>query len=210
MSEQIKSSGGGPLSISFFDSLSLYSPLIIMIAILVFSIFSSAINKGMFYLLCVFIITAARIFFMPSMDAPGDNICNVGAIPKAGQTYSTFFLAFTLFYFLIPMFILSSMNNTNMLNYGVILFFSSYILFDGLQKKAMGCFIIDGAVIGNFLIGALAGTLIAGLLFYTDKISLLFINELNSNKEVCTVPSKQQFKCNVLRNGMIIGSSVSS
>jgi hypothetical protein len=50
----------------------------------------------------------------------------------------------------------------------------------------------------------------AVILFYSDKISLLFINELNSNKEVCTVPSKQQFKCSLYRNGEIVGSSVSA
>jgi hypothetical protein len=207
MSEQIKQSVP---SVSFWQSLSLYSPLITMISILVFSIFSSALNKGMFYLFSVFSITAARILILPKGDAAGENICNIGAVPNAGSTYSTFFLTFTLCYFVVPMFILSSMNSTNMINYGVVLFFTAYIGFDIIMKKTMGCLTIDMGLAGDFLIGGLAGTLIAGLLFYADKISLLFINELNSNKEVCSVPSKQQFRCNVLKNGMIIGSSVSA
>ena len=212
MSDLIKPFGGGPPSISFLQSLSLYSPLITMISILVFSIFSSALNKGLFYLVAVFLVTAARIGILQKMDTntAAETICNVGAVPYAGQTYSSFFLAFTLCYFVIPMFILSSINSTNMINYGVVVFFSAYIVFDITMKKTMGCFIIDGSLAANLLSGGLAGTIIAGLLFHANQISLLFINELNSNKEVCTVPSKQQFKCQIYKGGMIVGSSVSA
>ena len=39
-----------------------------------------------------------------------------------------------------------------------------------------------------------------------QKIDALnnFINELNSNKEVCTMPSQQQFKCSVYKNGELV------
>jgi hypothetical protein len=36
----------------------------------------------------------------------------------------------------------------------------------------------------------------------------LFINEINNNKEVCSMPSKQQFKCSVYKNGELVGSSI--
>ena len=64
--------------------------------------------------------------------------------------------------------------------------------------------------VDTLLVGGLFGVLMALILFYSDKISLLFINELNSNKEVCSVPSKQMFRCSVFKDGMIIGSSVSA
>jgi uncharacterized membrane protein YukC len=34
----------------------------------------------------------------------------------------------------------------------------------------------------------------------------LFFNQISSNKEICTMPSKQTFKCNVYKNGELIGS----
>jgi hypothetical protein len=39
---------------------------------------------------------------------------------------------------------------------------------------------------------------------------LLFINELTSgsNKEVCSMPNKQTFKCSVYKNGELLGSSI--
>ena len=42
-------------------------------------------------------------------------------------------------------------------------------------------------------------------LISTGNTSILFINELTSNKEVCTRPSKQQFKCKVYKDGTLIG-----
>ena len=209
---------GGLISVSFWQSLSLYSPLITMISILIFSIFSSAINKGLFYLLFLFLFSAMRgtLLYFASPESGttyvGENaICNTGvAIPFTGRTYSTFLLAFTLTYFVAPMFILSSVNKINMVNYGVIGLFVFYIAFDIFMKKSMGCFDLTIGLAGDFLSGCAAGTIMALGLFNLDKISLLFINELNSNKEVCQVPSKQQFRCSVMKDGQIIGSSVSA
>ena len=210
--------GGALTSVSIFQAVSLYSPLLTMISILIFSIFSSALNKGLFYLMSVFLATAIRIFVLHTTGSDagiaytGENaICNTGvAIPYTGQTYSTFLLTFTVLYFVAPMFILSSVNGTNMINYGVVSFFTCYIMFDIFMKKQMGCFELGIGLVGDFLVGGLFGTIMALTLFYSDKISLLFINELNSNKEVCSVPSKQQFKCDLYRGGLIVGSSVSA
>jgi hypothetical protein len=219
MSDQInKPFGGGPIPVSILQAASLYSPLLTMISILIFSIFSSALNKGLFYIMSVFFVTAIRIFvlhsFFPDAGTPDTGlnaICNTGvAIPYTGQTYSTFLLTFTVLYFVAPMFILSSVNGTNMINYGVVSFFTAYIIFDIFMKKQMGCFSLGIGLVGDFLVGGLFGVIMALTLFYSDKISLLFINELNSNKEVCSVPSKQQFRCSLYRNGTIVGSSVSA
>jgi len=37
--------------------------------------------------------------------------------------------------------------------------------------------------------------------------NLLFFNDYSSNKEICTMPKKQTFKCAVYKNGELIGSS---
>ena len=110
----------------------------------------------------------------------------------------------------VPMIILTSMNKTNMMNYLVVSFFIAYIIFDSWIKYSLNCIIYDMALVGDFLAGGLFGSLIALLLFYSDKISLMFINELNSNKEVCSVPSKQQFRCSLMKDGQIVGSSITA
>jgi hypothetical protein len=208
----------GGSTITLLQAISLYSPLITVISIFIFSIFSSAIGKGLFYIASVFFVTAIRILFLyllfPNYDKSlidSSPICENGKImPFTGKTYSTFFLTFTACYFVVPMFILTSMNKTNMINYLVLLFFITYIIFDNSIKYSLNCVIYDMALLGDFLAGGLFGSLIALLLFYSDKISLMFINELNSNKEVCSVPSKQQFRCSLYQNGTIVGSSITA
>ena len=208
----------GGTTIALLQVVSLYSPLITLFSIFIFSIFSSALNKGLFYIASVFFVTAIRILFLqqfitdyakPLINAKP--ICeNTTFIPYTGKTYSTFFLTFTMCYFIVPMIILNSMNKTNMINYLVLSFFIAYIIFDAWIKVSLNCVLFDIALLADFLVGGLFGSLIALLLFYSDKISLMFINELNSNKEVCSVSSKQHFKCSLYQNGTIVGSSITS
>ena len=207
-------SGGSKIPI--IAALSFYSPLVIMIGIFMFSIFSSAINKGLFYIACVFFVTALRMLFLYAMKIPqsfqnSPSICDEGAfLPYTGLSYSTYMLTFTALYFVTPMFIISSQNKTNTVNYLVILFFVAYLAFDLFIKKSYACIALNLNVFADFLSGGLLGAVIALILFGADKISIMFINELNSNKEVCSVPSKQHFRCSLYRNGTIVGSSVSA
>jgi hypothetical protein len=202
-------------SITLWQALSFYSPVITMVSILTFSVFSAALYKGLFYIFCAFVASVFRrlILIGAKSTKVGRNpveICNTGFITSyTGWSYSTYILSFTLFYFITPMYILNKQNNVNVMNYAVIGFFVLYILYDFGIKMMCKCIVLDSAFGGDLVGGALVGGIFALILFQFDKISLMFINELNSNKEVCSVPSKQQFKCSVMRDGQIIGTSVS-
>jgi hypothetical protein len=198
-------------------SLSFYSPIIVTIGVFMFSIFSGRIGNGLFYIFCLFIVTAIRslIIFISSdpstaaMDIP--NICNMGSfLPYTNLTYSTFILTFSLFYFLTPMIIINIKNKIDVINYSLLMFFVSYIFFDIFVKKSLNC--ISSFLSMNLfsdLFGGLAlGALISGLLFISPLKKNLFINDINSDKEVCSMPSKQQFKCSVYKNGELVSSSV--
>ena len=202
-------------TLSPLSALSFYSPLIVVIGIFMFSVFSSAMNKGLFYIVCVFLVTSLRSVCLMVGKVPqfnqGSAICNEGVfLPYTGLSYSTFMLTFTALYFITPMFIITGQNKTNTINYSVILFFVAYIVFDFFIKWSASCIKPSLSVLADFLSGGLLGAAIALILFAANKISLMFINELNSNKEVCSVPSKQQFKCSLYRNGTIVGSSVTA
>jgi hypothetical protein len=43
------------------------------------------------------------------------------------------------------------------------------------------------------------------VMYGTTLKDYLYINEANTNKEVCSMPSKQQFKCKVYKDGTLIG-----
>lgn len=202
---------------NIFNTLSFYSPIIICISVLVFSLFTQTFVKSSFYFLCVFIATGLRAlaFWLSSKGTDGQSsfippdICLIGSpkvfVPK-DVSYSTFILTFTMAYFIVPMVLISAQNKINMMNYSVLFFFLVYILLDIYVKYSLKCFL--GAVL---IISNVAGAILLGIGCVIAMYSLgakkyLYINETNTNKEVCSMPSKQQFKCNVYRNGELVGN----
>ena len=122
-----------------------------------------------------------------------------------------------MMYLIMPMVMISIQNNVNAINYGVLAFFIGYIILDLFIKNNLSCLpkdpssmfsgILSKLVIGDVLSGIFLGGVIAGLIMYgTSLKGYLYINEINNNQEVCSMPSKQQFKCSVFKNGELVGS----
>jgi hypothetical protein len=166
----------------------------------------------------IFIITFIRIIVFKGLSSGKEpvteipNICLTGLselfIPK-DVTYSTYILTFTMMYFITPMMMVSKQNNINAINYGVLAFFVAYIALDLFIKNTLSCIpgFFSTLVIGDVVSGMFLGGVIAGLIMYGSNLkSYLYINEVNTNKEVCTMPSKQQFKCRVFKDGTLIGN----
>jgi hypothetical protein len=197
-----------------FAALSFYSPIIMVISILLFSVFSAAAYKGFVYIFFLFAATAARMLIMSiitgGLVSKKENpICETGLfLPYTNLTYSTYILVFSLVYFVSPMFIISKQNKTNTVNYSVILFFVTYVVYDILVKYYYKCIDMTSGILGDFLSAILLALTTVVCLIASKNTNVLFINELTSNKEVCTRPSKQQFKCSVYKNGEVIGSSI--
>ena len=217
-------------------SLSLYSPIIICVSIVLFSMFTVTINKAFVFFLWVLVITSIRIgllilsryMFKEEKMNQLPFICSTGLtdiiIPQ-DVWYSTYLLTFTFMYFIAPMFMISAQNNVNIINYGVIAFFIFYIILDIGIKISLSCihipinikdisnltftdkFKLSGkSLFGNAISGAFLGIFIALGMYGTELKGYLYINEINSNKEVCSMPSKQQFKCKVYKDGALVGN----
>jgi hypothetical protein len=198
-------------TVSIFAALSFYSPLIMVISIILFSIFSAAAYKGFVYLFFLFAATALRMIVMNVISCPQQknvlsNICDTGRfLPYTNYTYSTYILVFSLVYFVTPMIIISKQNKMNSINYSVVIFFVSYICYDIGIKFYYKCIDASSGIIGDFLCGILLAAITVVALMASHNTNVLFINEITSNKEICTRPSKQQFKCSVYKNGEVIG-----
>jgi hypothetical protein len=96
---------------------------------------------------------------------------------------------------------------SNSTNYLVVLFFIIYIVFDILVKLTNGCILHTTSLVGDIIGGGGLGAAIAALIYFSPIQSYLFVNELNSNKEMCSMSSKQTFRCSVYKNGELISSS---
>ena len=197
------------------NSLSFYSPIIISVSIIVFSMFIGVVDKALVFFVWIFMITFLRVIVFKGlnvMDRDIPQICMTGLteifIPK-DVTYSTFILTFTMMYFLMPMIMISKQKNINAINYGVLAFFVAYIVLDLFIKKSLMCIpsFFNKFVIGDVVSGLFLGALISGIIMYGSNMKkYLYINEINGNNEVCAMPSKQQYKCRVFKDGELVGN----
>jgi hypothetical protein len=211
------------LIFGILSPLSFYSPAIILAGMLMFSIFSSSYGKIISYYLWIFIITGLRILFLmlksyldnrsgqARITEPLPQICSNGVtsffIPE-DVTYSTYILSFTMAYLLTPLILVSKETNMNVMNYVVLAFFIAYILFDWLIKYSFLCIRnFVPVILGDCFAGITLGIAIT-VFMYSYLRNWLYINDLNSDKEVCSMPSKQQFRCTVRKNGEIVSSSI--
>lgn len=207
-------------TMNIFNSLSFYSPIIICVSVIVFSIFTSSIEKSFVFFVWIFIITFIRIIVFKGFKTNTDSslreeipsVCLTGLseifIPK-DVTYSTYILSFSMMYFIMPMIMVSIQNKVNVINFGVLGFFLAYVSLDLFIKKSKSCIpaFFSALVIGDILSGLFLGAVISGLIMYGSSLKgYLYINEINTNKEVCTMPSKQQFRCNVYKDGTLVGN----
>lgn len=194
---------------NIFNSLSFYSPLIILSSVFMFSMFTSTLSKFGWFVLWCFVITCLRwILYKPMANPNIQAICNT-FIPF-DYTYSTYILSFTMMYFIFPMIMISKQSNVNLMNYRILALFLTYIALDLIIKQSLSCIpsFFSNLVITDLLSGMFLGVFIPLIMYSTSLKQYLYINEVNSNKEVCSMPSKQQFRCSIYKNGTLVGSSV--
>ena len=116
-------------------------------------------------------------------------------------SFNTMWLSFTLFYLLMPMVYISSVN------IGIVLFVSALLTIDAVTKFMRGCTQLSGIGLG-FIVGGLLGLLWFILMYSSGNKNLLYFNLESSDNVMCSRPSKQTFKCSVYRNGQVISSSI--
>jgi hypothetical protein len=169
------------------SNVSHFSPLIICTCVLFGSVITGTLEKAFVFLLWLALGTFFRSFIISS--------------GSYDLTYSTFTIVFTMLYLIVPM-IFSAVQNHIGVNYAMIAFFVSYLILDVQVKQAAGA----SALIKNIVMGVIFGMGVALLMYGTRMKHYLFINEVNPSGEVCSMPSKQQFRCNVYKNGELVGS----
>lgn len=125
--------------------------------------------------------------------------CNVLGYENKLSLNSTIYL-YTFTYLLMPMI------DKHNYNIGLLVFILILYSIDIISKIVKGCSNVKSILLGS-LIGIVTGFILFTL-FNTDQNlrQYLYYDTLSSNKIACLRPTKQKFKCNVLRNGEIITS----
>jgi hypothetical protein len=184
--------------------LSFYSPIILIVCLVslsfVFQNFKGLIYLG-FLLGCLFVREFVYYISGSKQTISDGTVCSSVQYSKYGNpTFSAFVFAFTIMYLSIPMF---TNGGPNFLLFSALLV---YFFIDIGIKMYKRCVMSMGDLFINVLLGLASSGLIVTLMYAGGSSKYLFFNEVSSNKDVCSMPSKQTFKCNVFKNGELIGS----
>ena len=99
------------------------------------------------------------------------------------------------------------MRYNDQMNYFVISALLCLLALDAVTKIKNTCATNGGVILGT-LVGLILGAIWYTLFHISGFDSLLYFNELQSNKVMCSKPSKQTFKCNVYKGGNLISSNI--
>ena len=196
-------------SIQFFSLLGPY-------ALIAFFLFLSLFNlniKGIMYLIgLIVVLLFSNILntFLPEYWLNGNKakaICSVFGVKQLldnnvktpGLPFGTIVYSYTFFYLLIPMI------QNSMMNYAIVMALLLLLGVDILIQIQSGCtnfpLIIMSIILTTCItiiwVGFILGSYMPNVTYHTDYLS---------NKEVCSMPSQQKFKCNVYKNGELISS----
>ena len=192
---------------NIFYFISSISPLLLSFFLVMASIFNQNL-KGIVYLAGILLATVINtiVLYMIKNEKTIDAAptCSLVNLPFNMSRYNvpslnSSLIAFTMAYLIMPM------QFSNNMNYSIISFLIGLFLMDGVNKILNKCTNTTGVILGLFVGGTL-GLLWYSLFHATGYDSLLYFNELTSNKVYCDRPKKQTFKCAVYKNGELVKS----
>ena len=189
---------------NFVVFFSFFSPIILATSItslsFIFQNFKGLIYLG-FLIGCCLI---RNLIYMMSGAAPVTNdgtICTSIQYSKYGNpTFSAFVFAFTIMYLSLPMF------SNSAPNFWVFISLVAYFAIDMFIKVYKNCIVQMGDLLLNILSGLASAAAIVSLMYAGGSGKYLFFNEVSSNKEICYQPKKQNFRCQIFKDGMLVGN----
>ena len=180
--------------------LALISPFFLAFLMVMISIINSNI-KGLIYLLGLVILFVIVFLFQNTIRMPMDKtnqFCNIFSISQYSvPSFNSALYLYTIIYVLFPMI------NMGMVNFPLIIIFLLLYVSDTIIKYRNKCSSVVGIVMGSIL-GLVFGITWFLIIRATGETGLLYYDDLVSNKIACSRPTKQNFKCQVYKNGELI------
>jgi hypothetical protein len=161
--------------------------------------------KGFIFIAILLAVSLARHYFYKFNGAqtlvPDGSICTSIQFTEYGNaTFSAFVFAFTIMYVAMPMFFNGDYN------FYVLAGLLTYFFVDVLIRVSKKCTIQMNELFLNALAGITASAAFVWLMYTGGSSKFLFFNEMSSSKEVCSMPKKQTFKCQVYKDGTLVGN----
>ena len=182
--------------------ISVFSPVILITLILSYSLFFQNF-KGFVYLGFLMAATILRsVFLQATGSEKNKESCVIVRYADYGNpTFTTFVFGFTMVYLLLPMF------QVGAVNLYLLVFLIFYLIFDLMIRTMQGCINLSkqlSSVIADFSSGAILSGLIIAAMYAGGSNKYLFFADSTSNGNICSMPKKQTFKCQVYKNGELV------
>lgn len=182
------------------SAIALISPFLLAFLMVMISIINSNI-KGFIYLLGLIILFVMVVLFQNTIKAPIDTtnkFCNLFSTSQYSvPSFNSALYLYTILYILLPMITME------MVNFPLIIVFVLLYVLDSIVKYTNKCSSLIGIIMGSVL-GLFFGISWFLLIRSTGQKGLLYYDDLVSNKIACSRPTKQNFKCQVYKNGELI------
>ena len=191
------------MNFNLMDTMSLFaliSPFLLAFLMVMISIINSNV-KGLIYLLGLIILFIIVFLFQNTLRIPMDKtnqFCNIFSISQFSvPSFNSALYLYTIIYVLFPMI------NMQMINFPLIIIFLLLYIMDCIVKYKNKCTSPVGIVMGSIL-GLIFGITWFLIIRASGQTGLLYYDDLVSNKIACSRPTKQNFKCQVYKNGELI------
>ncbi len=192
---------------NLFQYISFTAPILVIFFITLFSIMQNNLEKGLIFNMGI-VILSTFVYILKNVVKSNQSslaspFCNVIPGPftvvSDGLIYdapsmSTSILSFSSTYLIYPM-----MNN-NQHNYTLIVFLIGITSINAIVEYSQKCSDVMGIVFG-ILLGIIFGIVYYSLLYMSKKSNLVYFSDPISNNIQCSKPTKQNFKCEVYKDG---------
>ena len=192
---------------NIFQYISFSAPLLIVFFITLYSIMQNNLERGLIFNMGIVIVSTIVYILKNVLKNKQSDFaspfCNILPGPFTVKSIEGIFnapsmsstvLAFASTYLIYPM-IINSLNNLPLL-----VFLISVLAINSVVELQQNCTDIMGIVLGA-LVGILFGIVYYSVLIATKKSNLVFFTDPVSNNVKCSKPTKQNFKCQVYKDG---------
>jgi hypothetical protein len=179
--------------------LTLMLPYFVVFLFIMLSIINSNI-KGFVYFFGLIIIYGIIKLFQGSIPNNTHRICAIlDSYHYVHPSFISALYAYTITFMIMPMAIY------NVFNIPLIILLLIFSIIDIIVRLKYGCTYPLTIMLGT-LIGAGFAVIWVYMLKETGNSSLLYYDDLVSNKQSCSRKSNEQFKCSVYKNGELLNT----
>jgi len=180
--------------------LTLLLPYFMVFMFIMISIINSNIKGFIYFLGLIIIYGIIKLFQFSVPQNQKAHICHIfDSYHYVNPSFISALYAYTIVYMIISMAIY------NVFNIPLIIILLIFSVIDIIVRYSMGC--VEPFTIGiGVVIGGAFAAIWAYMLKESGNKTLLYYDDLVSNKQSCSRASNEQFKCSVYKNGELLNT----